>query len=62
MHSKYLKPHNIIFEYIVAHFIEYSMCTHSGALKRFSGISAEHTIQILIVVYVITFLINLLYF
>ena len=40
----------------------YSMCAHSGALKRFSSISAEHTIRILIVVYVITFLINLLYF
>ena len=40
----------------------YSMCAHSGALKRFSGISAERTIWILIIVYVITFLINLLYF
>ena len=41
---------------------KYSMCAHSGALKRFFGISAEHTIRILIVVYAITFLINLLYF
>ena len=23
MHSKYLKPRNNIFEYIIAHFIEY---------------------------------------
>ena len=38
------------------------MCSHSGALKRFSGISAEHTIRILIVVYVITFLINFIVF
>ena len=44
------------------HFDLYSMCAHSGALKRFSGISAERTIWILIIVYVITFLINLLYF
>ena len=42
--------------------LKYSMRTHSGALKWFSSISAEHTIRILIVVYVITFLINLLYF
>ena len=38
------------------------MCAHSGAIKQFSGISAKCTIRILIVVYVITFLINLLYF
>ena len=47
---------------LIMYFLIYSMCVHSGALKRFSGISAEHTIRILIVVYVITFLINLLYF
>ena len=43
-------------------YLIYSMCAHSGALKWFSDISAEHTIRILIVVYVITFLINLLHF
>ena len=62
------KPHVKKQEYPKSHkrkqsrLAKYSMCTHSGALKQFFGISTECTIQILVVVNVITFLINLLYF
>ena len=41
---------------------KYSMCAHSGALKRFFRISADHTIRILIVVYLLTLLMSLFYF
>ena len=42
---------------------KYSMCAHSGALKRFFfSISAKRTIQILISVYIFTLLMSLFYF